>query len=264
VTAVEQIMLSERQSEILALIESEGAQYIDALARRYGLTTQTIRRDINHLCDRGYARRFHGGVDVLVEGRNISANARFALNSAAKQHIARRIAAEVPEGSTVLMGIGTTVQYVAEALREHRDLTVVTNNIDVALTLGDAKNLEVQLTGGVYRPDDRDMVGIDVIRYFEKFHATCCVIGAGGLDPASGLLEFTYEEGQVTSAILANAEMRFLAADASKWSRAAAVRVGGFSRLTHFFTDRVPDDPAVARALDIAGLNVVACEAEEV
>jgi DeoR family glycerol-3-phosphate regulon repressor len=262
VTAVEQIMLSERQTEILALIESEGAQYIDALARRYGLTTQTIRRDINHLCDRGYARRFHGGVDMLVEGRNISANARFALNSAAKQQIARRVAAEVPEGSTVLMGIGTTVQYVAEALREHRDLTVVTNNIDVALTLGDAKNLEVQLTGGIYRPDDRDMVGIDVIRYFEKFRATCCVIGAGGLHSGSGLLEFTYEEAQVTSAILANADMRILVADASKWSRAAAVRVGGFSRLTQFFTDRVPDDPAIAQALDVPGLKVVACGTE--
>ncbi|HEY4203236.1 MAG TPA: DeoR/GlpR family DNA-binding transcription regulator [Devosiaceae bacterium] len=255
-------MLSERQAEILALIETEGAQYIDALAQRYGLTTQTIRRDINYLCDRGYARRFHGGVTMLVEGRNISANARFALNSGAKQQIARRIAAEIPEGSTVFMGIGTSVQYVAEALRDHRDLTVVTNNIDVALTLGDAKHLEVQLTGGIYRPDDRDMVGLDVIQYFEKFRATCCVVGTGALEPDSGLLEFSYEEAQVTAAIIANAEMRFLAADVTKWGRGAAVKVVPLNRMTRFFTDRLPDDPDITATVRASGVDLVLCGPE--
>jgi len=255
-------MLSERQAEILSLIESEGAQYIEDLARRYGLTTQTIRRDINYLCDRGYARRFHGGVDVPVEGRNISANARFEINAAAKQVIARRIAAEIPEGATVLMGIGTSVQYVAEALRDHRDLTIVTNNIDVALTLGDAKHLEVHLTGGIYRPDDRDSVGPDTVRYFQKFHAACCVVGTGGLHPDIGMLEFTHEEAQVTAAIIENAEQRFLAADVSKWFRPAAAKVAPFSRMTRFFTDRLPGDPSIADKLRQSGVDVVICGSE--
>ena len=255
-------MLSERQAEILALIESEGAQYIEDLARRYALTTQTIRRDINYLCDQGYARRFHGGVDVPVEGRNISANARFEINASAKQVIARRIAREIPEGSTVFMGIGTSVQYVAEALRDHRDLTIVTNNIDVALTLGDAKHLEVHLTGGIYRPDDRDSVGPDTVRYFEKFHAACAVVGTGGLHPDIGLLEFTHEEAQVTAAIIENAEQRFLAADISKWFRPAAAKVVPFSRMTRFFTDRLPDDSSIADKLRQSGVDVVICGSE--
>ena len=82
-------MLSGRQRDILALIETDGAQYIEDLAARYHLTTQTIRRDINALCDLGFARRFHGGVSVPVEGHNISINARAALNRTAKQCIAK-------------------------------------------------------------------------------------------------------------------------------------------------------------------------------
>jgi DeoR family glycerol-3-phosphate regulon repressor len=255
-------MLSERQTQILGLIKAEGAQSVEDLARRYGLTTQTLRRDINQLCDLGLARRLHGGVDVPVEGRNISASARFALNSRAKQAIARRIAAEIPEGSTVLMGIGSSVQYVAEALREHRDLTVVTNNVDVALTLGDAKNCEIHLAGGIYRPDDREMVGIDVIRFFEKFHATCAVVGAGGLHVAAGLLEFSDEDAQVSRAIVGSAQLRLLAADASKWNRAAAVRAVPFSRIDRFFTDRLPPDPQIENMLHELGVEPVVCGAE--
>lgn len=256
-------MLSDRQTEILALIKADGAQSVEDLARRYGLTTQTLRRDINQLCDLGLARRFHGGVDVPVEGRNISASARFALNSRAKQAIARRIAADIPEGATVLMGIGSSVQYVAEALREHRDLTVATNNVDVALTLGDAKNCEIHLSGGIYRPDDREMVGIDVLRFFARFHATCAVMGAGGLHVEAGLLEFSHDDAEVSRAIVENTQLCLLAADASKWNRPAVVRAVPFERIDRFYTDRLPADPRIDGMLQGAGVMTVICGAEE-
>ncbi|HEV7293398.1 MAG TPA: DeoR/GlpR family DNA-binding transcription regulator [Devosia sp.] len=252
-------MLSGRQRDILALIETEGAQYIEVLAERYHLTTQTIRRDINALCDLGYARRFHGGVDVPVEARNISVNARAALNSTAKQRIARRIADAVEPGSTVFMGIGSTVQFVAEALRGHEGLTIVTNNIDVALTLCEAPHIEVHLTGGLLRHNDRDVVGADVLRFFEKFYASYAVIGAGALHPVNGVLDFSYSEAQITTALIDNSRTQFLAADASKWTRDASVRVVPFSRVSCLFTDRLPDEE-IRRTLKAAGTELVLCE----
>lgn len=253
--------LSGRQRDILALIESDGAQYIDSLATRYELTTQTIRRDINALCDLGFARRFHGGVDVPVEGRNISINARSVLNSNAKKRIARRIAETIEPGSTVFMGIGSTVQFVAQALTDHPGLTVVTNNIDVALSLCDAPKVEVHVTGGLLRHNDRDVVGADVLRFFEKFYASYAVIGAGALHPGNGVLDFSYSEAQITAVLIENSRTPILAADASKWSRDASVKVVPFSKVKQLYTDRLPDS-AAAQALNVAGTQVVLCEEE--
>jgi DeoR family glycerol-3-phosphate regulon repressor len=252
-------MLSHRQREILSLIESEGAQYIEPLAARYDVTTQTIRRDINTLCDLGYARRFHGGVDVPVGARNISVNARAALNSAAKQRIARRVASAIPSGSTVFMGIGSTVQFVAAALREHQDLRVVTNNIDVALTLSEAPQVEVHMTGGLLRHNDRDVVGPDALNFFEKFYASHAVVGAGALDPEKGILDFSYSEAQLTQRLLENARLKFLVADVSKWSRDASVRVAPLGAVTHFFTDMLPADGRAASIFESAGTDVELC-----
>ncbi|WP_297109410.1 DeoR/GlpR family DNA-binding transcription regulator [uncultured Devosia sp.] len=254
-----QDMLSSRQRDILALIEAEGAQYIEQLASRYQVTTQTVRRDINALCDLGYARRFHGGVDAPVEGRNISINARAALNSAAKRRIATRIAEAIEPGSTVFMGIGSTVQFVAEALRDHNGLRIVTNNIDVALALSNAPQIEVHITGGLFRHNDRDVVGADSLQFFEKFYATHAVIGAGALNPEKGVLDFSYSEAQTTSTLIANSRVQFLAADVSKWSRDASVRVVPFNRITAFFTDKLPDDDLAGAALAAAGTEVVLC-----
>ena len=237
-----QPLLSSRQRDILALIEAEGAQYIDDLAARYGMTTQTMRRDINTLCDLGYARRFHGGVDLPVKRGNISVNARSTLHRPANQAIAARVAAMIEPGATVFLGIGSTVQCVAEALRAHQGLTIVTNNIDVALTLCEAPQIEVHMTGGLLRHSDRDVVGADVIRFFEKFYASYAVIGAGALHPANGVLDFSYSEAQITSILIENSRTAILAADHSKWTRDASVRVVPFNKIGCMVTDEMPGD----------------------
>ncbi|KKB76972.1 DeoR faimly transcriptional regulator [Devosia soli] len=252
-------MLSDRQRDILSLIETEGAQYIEQLSARYDVTTQTIRRDINALCDLGYAKRFHGGVEKPVAARNISVNARAALNRGAKQRIASVIAAAIPPGSTVFMGIGSTVQFVAAALVQHVDLRVVTNNIHVALTLSEAPQVEVHMTGGLLRHNDRDVVGPDALNFFEKFYASHAIIGAGALHPEHGILDFSYSEAQLTSKLLTNARLRFLAADVSKWSRDASVRVAALSEVTHFFTDDLPEQKSARAALLESGVEVTLC-----
>lgn len=255
--------LSERQNDILSRIGTRGAQQIDRLARDYGLTTQSIRRDINVLCALGLARRLHGGVDLPVLPQNTSINARAELHSAAKRSIAARIARDIPDGSTVFMGIGTTVRFTAEALRLHTGLTIVTNNVDVALILGDVKGIEMHLAGGIWRPNDRDLVGPETIRYFEKFHATHAVVGAGGLHPTSGALDFSYGEAQITNAILQNARTRYLAADSSKWLGTAAVRVAPFSEFTYFVTDTMPSSHVDTASLGQSGVTVILCESPQ-
>lgn len=241
--------LSERQREILALIRSDGVQQIGALARRYGLTAQSIRRDINGLCALGFARRLHGGVGLPVLPQNTSVKARSLLQVEAKRQIAARVAADIPDGATVFLGIGTTVYFTAQALQRHRRLRVVTNNLDVAVMLGSVPGLELHLSGGLWRPNDHDVVGLEAVRFFEKFRATHAVVGAGALHPTSGVLDFSHDDGHITNAILQNAHYRYLAADATKWTSAAAVRVAPFEAFSCFVTDRLPDDPAIVAGL---------------
>jgi DeoR family glycerol-3-phosphate regulon repressor len=249
--------LSPRQHEILALLAIEGVQHIDALARRYKLTTQSIRRDINALCELGFARRLHGGVGLPVLPQNSPVKARSQLQTAAKRQIAARIAAEIPDGSTVFLGIGTTVQFTAEALSRHSGLRVVTNNIDVAVALGAGGGVELHVTGGLWRPNDRDVIGFEAIRFIEKFHATHSVVGAGGLHPTRGALDFSYEDAQITNAMIENSRIRYLAADATKWMSGAAVHVAPFASFSHFVTDRLPEDSAVASQLEASGISIL-------
>lgn len=255
--------LTARQRHILTLLEVEGAQQIELLASRFAVTTQTIRRDINALCDLGLARRFHGGVDMPVMPHNISVNARSELNGQAKQRIAARVASQIPNGTTVFLGIGSTVQFVAAALRNHTDLTVVTNNVDVAHSLGNAPNVELHLAGGIWRANDHDVVGPEAVKFFGKFYAMFSVIGAGALSPEHGVLDFSYAEAQIANALIENSRTRFLAVDSSKWGRDASVRVAPFSRFTHIVTDQPPEQRAGAEALAASGAEIMICDGIE-
>lgn len=255
--------LSPRQRNILTLLEVEGAQQIELLASRFDVTTQTIRRDINVLCDLGHARRLHGGVDMPVMPHNISVNARSELNGPAKQRIAARVASLIPNGSTVFLGIGSTVQFVAAALRNHKDLTVITNNVDVASALGNAPNVELHLTGGIWRANDHDVVGPDAVKFFGKFYAMFSVIGAGGLSAEHGVLDFSYGEAQIANALIEHSRNRILVADSSKWAREASVRVAPLASFTHIITDRLPEGRDIATALETSGAEIMVCDEVE-
>ena len=251
--------LNERQREIVELIKQSGLQSINDLAARFDVTTQTIRRDINALCDEGLARRVHGGVVPPSNPVNLNFRARQILNEADKRDIGQQTARLIPSGASVLLGIGTTVQYVAEALVDHADMTIVTNNLEVASILCNAASAEVHVVGGVLRSDDRDVVGGATLRGFARFVADCCVIGAGALDPHHGLLDFKPIDADICDVILSQARKRILVADHSKWAKNAKNRVAGFERIDTLVTDRLPPAAAVELQAAHPDLQVIEC-----
>src|SRR3546814_2112464 len=104
----------DRARAIVDLVRREGFQAIEVLAGRFGVTPQTIRRDVNLLCDRGLLRRRHGGVELPPDGENLAYLARQVLNIEAKRLIAQLVAAEVPEGASLFFGIGPTPEQCAQ------------------------------------------------------------------------------------------------------------------------------------------------------
>lgn len=252
-------MLNDRQNIILNLLQDSEQLSVDDLAERFAVSTQTIRKDINQLCEQGLARRLHGGISLPATTRNISYHSRQTIRSASKQHMAERLADKIPEGASLFLGIGTSVALFAKALCHHKRIRILTNNLDVANILCDQPETEVIVAGGTLRHNDRDLVGESVTRFIEQFRVDFGVIGSGGLSPEHGLLDFDPSEADVSRAILNNARQRVLLADSTKWSRKPMVKVAPFNQIDLFVTDLLPDH-SLADTLSDQGVKLITTE----
>ncbi|AHY52671.1 MULTISPECIES: DeoR/GlpR family DNA-binding transcription regulator [Bradyrhizobium] len=236
---------TERQAHILEIVRGEGFASIEHLATRFDVTQQTIRRVVNALCDQGLLRRIHGGVSLPVQNQNLAYGSRQGLNADAKQRIAHATARFIPDGASLMIGLGTTPEYVAQALSHRQDLRVITNNLNVAAAFARNPDVEISIAGGTLRPLDRDIVGEAAARFFAGFRADYGIFGVGGIDQDGALLDFQAGEVQARQSIVANSRTAVLVADATKFGRNATVRGGHLDDCHHFFTDG-PLPPAFA------------------
>ncbi|WP_224816049.1 DeoR/GlpR family DNA-binding transcription regulator [Hasllibacter sp. MH4015] len=232
--------LSPRQSDILALARDMGRVTVDGLAASFGVTVQTIRRDLTELCDAGVLDRTHGGAALPSGITNIGYEDRRRLNADAKEAIARAAAALIPAGASLFLNIGTTTEAVARALRDTPNLMVVTNNMNVAQIMGGHPSAEVIVTGGRLRRADGGLVGDMAVQTIRQFKVDIAVIGASALDPEGDVLDFDPDEVRVSRAILGQARSSILVADQGKLARVAPVRIGNLSDLDQWVTDRAP------------------------
>lgn len=242
--------LSLRQSEILDLARAGGRVAVEALAARFGVTLQTIRRDLTELADAGRLERVHGGAVLKAGVANIGYAERRSLYAEAKAAIARACAAAVPDNSSLFLNIGTTTEAVARELLGHRNLTVVTNNLNVANILAEGESCDVIVAGGVLRRSDGGLVGDLTKEAIEAFKVDFAIIGTSALDEDGDLLDFDSQEVRVSRAIIARARRTFLVADHSKLMRAAPVRIASLSEIDAIFTDRPLPGPLMRRCAD--------------
>ncbi|MFP8965395.1 DeoR/GlpR family DNA-binding transcription regulator [Pokkaliibacter sp. CJK22405] len=234
--------LSARQKKILDWLQQEGGTLSsNTLTDAFGVSAQTIRKDLNELSDQGLVKRVHGGITLPRNNRNLSFSNRQVLNLGAKQAIAQRLVSNLPEGSSLFLGIGTTPQQIAQALLDHPGLIVVTNNLNVALTLCQNPNIETLLAGGRVRPADQDIMGEDTTRFFRRFRINYGVFGVGGIGHDGTLVDFSPEESHLTHSIMENSEHRILVADASKYLRNAPVISSHLRDVDEFYTDLLPE-----------------------
>lgn len=257
------IVLDERQALILELVRERGFAAIEALADRFAVTPQTIRRAANRLCEQGLLRRVHGGIALPAPAQNLAYEGRQVLNLAAKQRIARAAAAFLPDRASLFIGLGTTPEQVALALADRRDLHVITNSLNVAAALARNPAIEITIAGGTLRPRDRDVIGDGAAAFFARFKADFGIFGVGGIDEEGTLLDFQLGEVEARLAMQANCRTAVLVADASKFGRNATARGGRLGDIDHLFTDSaVP--PAYAGMVAESGVALhVAADAAE-
>jgi DeoR family glycerol-3-phosphate regulon repressor len=248
---------------MLAALRETGSLSVEALAARFGVTLQTVRRDVQLLHEAGLLVRFHGGARLPGSTTdNLAYRARQRLHEDAKACIARAVAAQVPAGCSLIINIGTTTEAVARALRHHRGLRVITNNLNVAAILADNPDCELIVAGGVLRPQDRALVGEPAVDFIRQFRVDIGLIGISGIEPDGTLRDFDYREVTVARTILAQSRQVWLVADHSKFNRPAMVALARLEQVDVLFTDQAPPAP-FDRLLAEAGVRCVIAGRDE-
>ncbi len=254
--------LNDRQSAIVRIVRDRGFASIGSLADEFGVSQQTIRRDIIELSRRNLVQRYHGGAG-LPTGRDRLAYAnRRVRNAEAKRRIARAVAAEIPNGASLFIDIGTTTEAVAEALLRHRDLRVVTNHVGVVWLFCRHTDFEIVLAGGMVRNRDLAIIGTATADFLEGFRVSYGIFGVGAIDPEGNLLDYDYRDMRTSRAAMEIARRRFVVADAAKFRGDAMIRLGHLNEIDVLFTDAEPP-PEIASCLEAAGTRLVVTGDEE-
>jgi len=235
-------VLIARQNTILEIARQSGRVMVEELAGRFDVTPQTIRKDLNDLCDKRLLARIHGGAIISSGVENVGYDARRMIASDEKEAIARAAAARIPDSASLFINIGTTTEAVARALLQHNGLMVITNNLNVASLMRVYPQIEVVLAGGVVRHTDGGIIGEAAVDFIRQFKVDFAVIGASAIDEDGALLDYDYREVRVAQAIISNARHVLLVCDSTKFGRSAPVRIAHMSQVNSFVTDRCDSD----------------------
>ena len=232
--------LHPRLTDILEIARQRGRVEVEWLASHFDVTPQTIRKDLNDLCDRQLLQRIHGGAVYPSGVTNFAYDARRSVAADSKVLIGLATARLIPDNASVILNIGTTTEQVATALRRHQGLMVITNNINVANILRDAPSAEVVIAGGVVRHSDGGIMGEATVDFIRQFKVDFAVIGASAIDRDGSILDYDFREVKVSQAIIGQARKTILVSDSLKFERTAPVRIADLSMINVFVTEIEP------------------------
>lgn len=252
---------TERQAHIAEIVREKGQAKVEELAIQFGVATQTIRKDVNAMCQRGLLRRVHGGVELAaVSARHYEL--RRILNLSAKRLVGQAAARLIPNGATVAVSIGTTPELVVTNLDQHQELQLFSNNLHVAMTAHQFDGTQVTIPGGRLRRSEADIVGPAAVDFFDSYHFDIGLFGVAAVSPDGGLLDLSEEDVFAREAISRNAQIRILVLDATKFTRSAHARSGHVTEVDHVVCDTRPPE-AIHEMLAKSGVNLVICDEVE-
>lgn len=247
----------ERRQAMAELARREGRVDVAGLAERFEVTTETVRRDLTDLEHRGVVRRVHGGAIPVERFRTELAVSEKATRMAdEKQRIAKQALHYVPQGGTILLDAGTTTLALARQLPTEIDVTVVTNDVSIALELANRPNVNVLLIGGRLRKNVLANVDDWALRTLGDLSVDVAFIATNGVSVARGLSTPDVAEAATKRAMVAAGRRVVLLADHTKISDEHFVRFADLADIDVFVTDVGLSDDETERFRQ-EGLEVV-------
>ena len=247
----------ERRNEILMKLQAERRVVVSELSQLYDVSEETIRRDLEKLVNEGVAIKSYGGA-VINENANLEVpfNIRKNYNVIGKQKIAEQIAAMVKDGESLMLDASSTALYIAKALKEKKNLTVITNSIEIIVELMDMPEWKVLSTGGLSREGSFALVGPQTDKMLKSYHVDKAVISCKGFDLESGITDSDELHANNKITMLGAAGKKILAVDKSKFDKTAFTAIGALDDITTVVTDEEPDRRWL-QAFEDAGIECV-------
>lgn len=245
----------ERRERILLELRLSPHVRIADLARRFGVSTETVRRDFEALSGKGLIARAHGGASAPPHSQYPGFAERSLDRQAERAAIGESAAALVAPGDTVMIDSGSTTLELARFLAyAGTACTVITNSLPIATAVGQSGAAEVIVCPGDFLPSEAAVIGADTIEYIERFNVSRCFIGASAVS-ASGVSETVRGFAAIKRAMLGRSAAAHLLIDRAKFGRAGLARVCDLSEIASLVTDRSPEGE-LAAALTGAGVEV--------
>lgn len=250
------LLNEERRRAILEIVNRESRVLVLDLAKRFETSQVTIRKDLEALHAHGLIHRTHGGALPAREGalEDPTLREKEKLHHQEKLRIAEAAAAMVQEGQVLILDSGTTTTEIARAMRNFRNLTIVTNAVNIAAELSGTA-VEVILTGGTLRKNSFSLVGPIAEETLHRLHADVLFLGVDGFDVQYGLSTPNLLEAKVNRVMVEIAKRKVAVCDSSKFGRRSLSLIAPPAALDAVITDRaVPKSDL--RALKKAGIEV--------
>ena len=235
----------ERLNDILEKLQTDRRVVVSELSQLYDVSEETIRRDLEKLVNDGYAIKSYGGA-VINENVNIELpfNIRKNRNIVGKQHIAGLVSKVVKDGDSLMLDASSTAVYIAKTLQEKgkKNLTIITNSIEIIIELFDVQDWTILSTGGASREGSFALVGPQTDKMIRSYHVDKAIISCKGIDAAAGMTDSDELHANNKSTMLAAAKERILAIDSSKFDKIAFTEIGTLDDLTMVITDEKPEE----------------------
>jgi DeoR/GlpR family transcriptional regulator of sugar metabolism len=239
----EGMMAEERRAKILQIVRSTGRARVNALASLFNTSAVTIRNDLNDLQQRGLVKRSHGGAVLLdTIQRESPVHERMKSHSDEKQRIGAMAATLIQDGETIILDSGTTTLEIARQIKKKQGLQIITNGVNIAAELLDARSVQVFIVGGSVRGESASISGHFTEEMFEQFSADKLFLSGAGCDLDFGVSGANLEETMVNRAMVKIAREIILVADASKFTKRGMSRIVPFVEIDTVISDTRLDE----------------------
>lgn len=233
----------ERRNAILARLNSEGKVIVANLSREFDVTEETIRRDLEKLDSEGLAKKTYGGAVLNQDLNNdIPFNVRRGTNVDLKQRIAEVLATQIHDGDYLMLDASSTAIQVAKAIKNRKNITLITNSVEILLEMSDKEGWNILSTGGTLKKGSLALVGTSAERMIREFHVDMAVCSAKGIDISRGVTDSNEKDTEIKRAIFSSANRKVLAIDSTKFDRLSFVRVCDIQEIDTIVTDRQPSE----------------------
>lgn len=247
----------ERRNEILEKLQAERRVVVSELSQLYDVSEETIRRDLEKLENDGFAIKSYGGA-VINENANIDLpfNIRKNRNVVGKQRIAELVCKLVKDGDSLMLDASSTAVFIAKALKDKKNLTLITNSIEILIELFDVPEWSVLSTGGVSREGSFALVGPQTDKMLRSYHVDKSIVSCKGLDLSAGFTDSDELHANNKKTMLDSGKERILAIDSSKFDNTAFTAIGTLADITTIVTDKEPEAKWL-QAFEDAGIECI-------